>query len=230
MSELRQKIYSKKRIRMANVISGMVTGGFTGYFVTNASSVLTIVCFGAAFGLLLHLSIVPKYWRYRFRKVFKDHSFKAFLGSLLLITVFSSCSVKHVKEPPQETNAATDKRVSPKEDFIPGFHPFKDDPDNLSPHNPLVKKFGDIPEVRTYIRLQQKFRSGPGLNIDEAIALYTAEVFLYGTPEAKRSLKQFKNDKARYQRQGIPMGGIVMRLNIKTDPSDKKVAATEAEN
>ena len=27
MSELRQKIYSKKRMTMANVISGMATGG-----------------------------------------------------------------------------------------------------------------------------------------------------------------------------------------------------------
>lgn len=157
-------------------------------------------------------------------------TFNAFLGSLLLITLFSGCSVRPVDAPLQETSPAPDKQVSSKEDFIPGFHPFKDDPDNLSPHNPLVRKFGDIPEVRTYIRLQQKFRSGPGLNIDEAIALYTAEVFLYGTPEAKRSLKQFKNDKARYQRQGIPMGGIVMRLNIKNDPSDEKANATEAEN
>ena len=73
MSELHRKIYNKKRMRMANIIAGMVTGGFTGYFVTNTSSVLTIVCFGAALGLLLHLSIVPKYWRYRFREVFKGH-------------------------------------------------------------------------------------------------------------------------------------------------------------
>ena len=73
MSELRRKIYSKKRMMMANVISGMATGGFTGYFVTNASSVLMIVCLGAALGLLLHFSIVPKYWRHQFREVFKGH-------------------------------------------------------------------------------------------------------------------------------------------------------------
>ena len=73
MSEVRRKIYSKKRMMMANVISGMATGGFTGYFVTNASSVLTIVCLGAALGLLLHLIIVPKLWRYQFRAAFKSH-------------------------------------------------------------------------------------------------------------------------------------------------------------
>ena len=71
MSELRRKIYSKKRMTMANVISGMFTRGFTGYFVTNASSALTIVCLGAALGILLHLIIVPKYWRNRFRVAFK---------------------------------------------------------------------------------------------------------------------------------------------------------------
>ncbi|MDE0555289.1 MAG: hypothetical protein OXI24_13790 [Candidatus Poribacteria bacterium] len=155
-------------------------------------------------------------------------TYNAFLGSLLLIVMFFGCSAKHVKEPLQETRLTGDKEVPPKEDFIPGFHPFNDDPDNPSPHNPLVKKFGDIPEVRTYIRLQQKFRSGPGLTIDEAIALYTAEVFLYGTAEAKRSLKQFKKDKERAQRLGIPTGGIVMRLNMKTDSADKKAVATQA--
>ena len=69
MAELRQKIYSKNRMMMANVISGMAIGGFTGYFVTNASSVLTIVCLGAALGILVHLSIVPKFWWYRFRSI-----------------------------------------------------------------------------------------------------------------------------------------------------------------
>ena len=73
MAELHQKTYSKKRMTMANVISGMATGGFTGYFYTNASSVLTIVCIGAALGILVHLSIVPKYWRYRCRAAFKGY-------------------------------------------------------------------------------------------------------------------------------------------------------------
>ena len=73
MAEPHQKIYSKKRMKVANVISGMATGGFTGYFVTNASSVLTIVCIGVALGILVHLSIVPKYWRNRFRTVFKGY-------------------------------------------------------------------------------------------------------------------------------------------------------------
>ncbi|MDE0423303.1 MAG: hypothetical protein OXN25_00385 [Candidatus Poribacteria bacterium] len=156
-------------------------------------------------------------------------TFNIFLGSFLLIIMFFGCSVKPVEEPLQETRLVDDdKQAPPKEDFIPGFHPFMDDPDSPSPHNPLIKKFGDIPEVRTYIRLQQKFRRGPGLTVDEAIALYTAEVFLYDTSEAKRSLKQFKKDKERAQRLGIPTGGIVMRFNIKTDPSDKKAAATEA--
>ena len=66
MAELRQKIYSKKRMMMANVIAGMSTGAFTGYFWTTINSVLTIFI-GAILGLLLHLIIVPKYWKDRFR-------------------------------------------------------------------------------------------------------------------------------------------------------------------
>ena len=73
MAELRQKIYSKRRMMMANVIAGMATGGFTGYFYTNASSPLTIVCLGVALGLLIHLIIVPKYWRNRFRATFTGY-------------------------------------------------------------------------------------------------------------------------------------------------------------
>ena len=73
----------------------------------------------------------------------------------------------------------TGKTEKPKEDFIIGFNPFKDDPDNPSPHNPLVKKFGDIPQVRTYIRLQRKYLSGKPLTIDEAIDLFTASPQTY---------------------------------------------------
>ncbi len=156
-------------------------------------------------------------------------NFNAFLGSFLLIIMFFGCSAKHVEEPLQETRLADDKQTPPKEDFIPGFHPFKDDPDNPSPHNPLVKKFGDIPEVRTYIRLKQKFIDGIGLNIDEAIEFYTAEAHLYPSREAKARLKSWKKDKARYERLGISTDGIVMRMqsNTTSDSGDKKAVTTE---
>jgi hypothetical protein len=82
----------------------------------------------------------------------------------------------------------------------------RDDPDNPSPHNPLIKKFGDIPEVRTYMRLRQKFYTGIGLTLHEAIELYTAEAHLYPTSENKARLKKWKKDRERYIREGIPLG------------------------
>ena len=145
------------------------------------------------------------------------------------------CSVKHVNEADknehlQNTIPVVDKQDPSKVDFIPGFHPFKDDPDNPSPHNPLVRKFGDIPEVRTYIRLNQKFRYGIGLTVDEAIAFYTAEAHLYPSPEAKAALKAWKNDKERYQRLELPMDSIVMRYNVKPDTNGDAPADTEIED
>ena len=89
----------------------------------------------------------------------------------------------------------TGKTEKPKEDFIIGFNPFKDDPDNPSPHNPLVKKFGDIPQVRTYIQLQRKYLSGKPLTIDEAIDLFTADLHLY--PQQQRTKNWLKYLKKR---------------------------------
>jgi len=155
-------------------------------------------------------------------------TFTAAFVFFLLVTVVSGCGVRQGNEPDQNarlqnTTPVGDKQKPPKADFIPGFHPFKDDPDNPSPHNPLVKKFGDIPEVRTYIRLNQKFRHGIGLTVDEAIAFYTAEDYLYPSPEAKAALKRGKKDKERYQRLGIRMDRPVMGYNVKPDTSDAPV-------
>ena len=126
------------------------------------------------------------------------------LGFLLLITLLSGCSGRHVNEPFQNTTAAPDKQESPDVALV---NPLTDDPDNPSPHNPLIKEFGNVPEVRTYLRLKQKLGRGIGLTIDEAIELYTAEVHLYPTPAAKEMLKDLKTDKKRYERLGIPVRG-----------------------
>lgn len=165
-------------------------------------------------------------------------TFKTLPGCFILITLLSGCSVKHVNETSQNASVPdltrqrqdAKKQDTQKADFIIGFNPLRDDPDNPSPHNPLVKKFGDIPEVRTYIRLKQKLGSGIGLNIDEAIELYTAEVHLYPSLEAKARLKAWKKDKERYERLGILMDKPVMGYNIKGDASDETSAVPEAEN
>ena len=142
------------------------------------------------------------------------------LPLIALFGIFSSflllgCTSKHIKTEASETRPEDGQNIrssqeqsakvkKPKEDSIIASNPFKEDPDNPSPHNPLIKEFGDTPEVRTYIRLKQKLGRGIGLNIDEAIELYTAEVYLYRTPAAKEMLKDLKADKKRYERLGIP--------------------------
>ena len=130
----------------------------------------------------------------------------ALLGFLILITMLSGCSARHVNEPLQNeplqnTTAVHDKQESADSVLV---NPLRDAPDDPSPHNPLIKEFGDIPEVHIYTRLKQKLERGIGLTIDEAIELYTAEVHLYPTPAAKEMLKDLKSDKRRYQRLGIP--------------------------
>ena len=98
MAALRQKIYSKRRMMMANVIAGASTGGVTGYFYTNASSPLTIVCLGVALGLLIHLIIVPKLWRYRFRST-KESIMKSVVLLTTLIVLLSCGSDSNLISP-----------------------------------------------------------------------------------------------------------------------------------
>ena len=142
------------------------------------------------------------------------------LPCITLFGIFASflllgCASKHIKTEASEIRSEDGKtphlstgkntKTNPaKADSIIGSNPLKDDPDNPSPNSPLIKQFGDIPQVRTYIRLHRKYSSGTALTIDEAIELYTAEVYLYPTPAAKEMLKDLKADKKRYERLGIP--------------------------
>lgn len=131
--------------------------------------------------------------------------FGIFAGSLL-----SGCASKqHIKTEASEmrseggetahlSKGKNAKAKKPKEDFIVGFNPFKDDPDNPSPHNPLVKKFGDTPQVRTYIRLQRKYLSGKPLTIDEAIDLFTADLYLYPRQQRTKNWLKYLKKRKRY--------------------------------
>ena len=132
-----------------------------------------------------------------------------FAGLLL----FSSCASKNTKieasemrsedgETVHSSKAVNAKAKKPKEDFIIGFNPFKDDPDNPSPHNPLVKKFGNIPQVRIYIRLQRKYLSGKPLTIDEAIDLLAAEQHLYQWQTTKARLQYLKKHRKELEASG----------------------------
>ena len=140
------------------------------------------------------------------------------LRTLLLITLFgtfvsslffSGCASKYTTGEESEVRSEDGRTVhssqqksgktkKPKEDFIIGFNPFKDDPDNPSPHNPLVKKFGDTPQVRTYIRLQRKYLSGKPLTIDEAIDLFTADLYLYPRQQRTKNWLKYLKKRKRY--------------------------------
>lgn len=135
--------------------------------------------------------------------------FGTFVNSLL----FSGCASKYTTVEEFEVRSEDRRTVhlsqrkpkkikKPKEDFIIGFNPFKDDPDNPSPHNPLVKKFGDIPQVRTYIRLQRKYLTGKPLTIDEAIDLLAAEQHLYQWQTTKARLRHLKEHKRELEASG----------------------------
>ena len=137
---------------------------------------------------------------------------------IVLLGIFASslllgCANKHIKTEASETWAEDSKTVHPstdknvktkptKEDFIIGFNPFKDDPDNPSPHNPLIKKFGNIPQVRTFMRLQRKYLSGTSLTIDEAIELHTVDLYLYPHPSTEAHLKYLKKHKKALETSG----------------------------
>ena len=137
----------------------------------------------------------------------------ALFGILVGSFLFSGCASRNTKIEVSETDSVSEdgqtdyssnskKGKGAKEDFIIGFNPFKDDPDNPSPHNPLVKRFGNNPQVRTYIRLQRKYLSGKPLTIDEAIDLLTAELYLYSWQVTKTRLKYLKEHKRDLEASG----------------------------
>ncbi|MXV73396.1 hypothetical protein F4Z99_03850 [Candidatus Poribacteria bacterium] len=128
----------------------------------------------------------------------------ALLVCFMIVTMLSGCSTRHANAPLPNTPTAHDQQ-DPPDPFVL-VNPMRDDPDNPSPHNPLIKKFGDIPEVRTYMRLKQKYYTGTGMTSDEAIELYTAEAHLYPSDATKAKLKMWEKDRERYIKEGIPLG------------------------
>ena len=134
-------------------------------------------------------------------------SMKTLLGFFTLIILLSGCSVRHVNEPLQNTTTVPNKQETVDADSL-----------TTDPDYPLIKEFGDIPEVRTYIRLQQKFLYGIGLNVNEAVELYTVEAHLYPSLEAKARLKSWIKDKERYERLGILRDEPVIGWNIEPVP------------
>ena len=136
---------------------------------------------------------------------------KTLLGIFMLTLLLSGCGARPVNRTVQNTSFDTQDS---KEPFIL-VNPFKDNPDDPSPHNPLIKKFGDIPQVRTYMRLQQKMLSGAPLTRDEVIAFFTAEFHLYPSPSTAEALKRQKESKKRDKKLGLSSDLPVFRYTGK---------------
>ena len=128
------------------------------------------------------------------------------LGVVIFVSALSGCTARSINTPNENVKEAE----SVKEPFVI-VNPFRDDPDNPSPHNPLIKRFGDIPEVRTYMRLKQKLLNTPGLTSDEAIAYYTAELHLYQYDSSRNILNGLKESKKINKASGLPDDAIVFR-------------------
>jgi hypothetical protein len=137
---------------------------------------------------------------------------KTLLGIFMLTLLLSGCGPRHVNETVQNTSSL-DTRDS-KEPFVL-VNPLKDDPENPSPHNPLIKRFGDIPQVRTYMRLHQKILSGTPLTRDEAIDFFSAEFHLYQSPSTAEALKRQKESKKRDEKFGFSADLPVFRYTGK---------------
>ena len=136
---------------------------------------------------------------------------KTLLGIFMLTLLLSGCGARHVNRTVQNTSFDTQDS---KEPFIL-VNPLKDNPDDPSPHNPLIKKFGDIPQVRTYMRLHQKILSGTPLTRDEAIDFFSAEFHLYQSPSTAEALKRQKESKKRDEKLGFSSDLPVFRYTGK---------------
>ena len=113
------------------------------------------------------------------------------IGMLVLTVCLYGCGGKHVSEPSPN---GTPSQLQVSDETFVLCNPLTD-----SPHNPLVRKFGDIPQVRTYMTLQRKFLTGTSLTIDEAIALTAADLHLYPSEMTAKRLKRLKEVKNRLE-------------------------------
>ena len=137
---------------------------------------------------------------------------KTLLGIFMLIILLSGCGARQVNRTVQNTTSLDTQDSKAPFTLV---NPFKDNPDDPSPHNPLIKKFGDIPQVRTYMRLQQKMLSGTPLTRDEVIAFFAADFHLYRSPSTAEALRRAKESKKRDKKFGFSSDLPVFRYTGK---------------
>lgn len=127
------------------------------------------------------------------------------LAMLVLTACLYGCSSRHASETTadtfplgwQESKAHfRETRNFSADNPLPGmFNPGADD-------ESFIKKFGDTPQVRNYLSLRKQFLRGEPLNIDEAIALLSAESMLSPTEITAKLLNQLLAIKRQLDTEG----------------------------
>lgn len=83
-----------------------------------------------------------------------------------------------------------DQHTSPSFEHRLEVHPDEMDPDELADKllQGLIQRFGDIPEVHTFMALKRKMLKNEPLTLDEYIDYTTAQLHLFPHPETQKTL------------------------------------------
>ena len=65
------------------------------------------------------------------------------------------------------------------------------------PRRPRLSEFGDIPQVRTYVRFMQKLENREPLSVNEVIEFLTAASYLYPSQDKAETLKKLETEKKK---------------------------------
>lgn len=76
--------------------------------------------------------------------------------------------------------------------------PTEMEPDKLAEylHQDLIRRFGNIPEVHTFIALKRKILKKEHLSLDEKIDYVSAQLHLFPHPETRKTLKFLRDQRA----------------------------------
>lgn len=89
------------------------------------------------------------------------------------------------------------------------FNPSEMDPDELADHlhKDLINRFGDIPEVHTFIAVKRKILKKESLSLDEHIDYTAAQLHLFPHPETRKTLEFLVTQKET----SVPKGTRLVR-------------------
>lgn len=106
----------------------------------------------------------------------------------------------HIDEPAhQHTSPSFEQRLE--------VHPDEMDPDELADMllQGLLQRFGDIPEVHTFMALKRRMLKNEHLSLDERIDYTTAQLHLFPHPETQKTLDILLERRATEYPRGIKL-------------------------